>query len=41
MWFGIMKGHAQFEIKKRLGKLAPMLLPLFESATDAVFRSLK
>lgn len=41
MWFGIMKGHAQFAIKKRLGKLAPMLLPLFESATDAVFRSLK
>jgi anaerobic magnesium-protoporphyrin IX monomethyl ester cyclase len=41
MWFGIMKGHAQFEIKKRTGKLAPLLLPLFEKPTDAVFRLLK
>ncbi len=41
MWFGIFKGHAQFEIKKRLGKLTPVLLPLFEKTTDAVFRLLK
>jgi anaerobic magnesium-protoporphyrin IX monomethyl ester cyclase len=41
MWFGIFKGHAQFEIKKRLGKMAPWLLPLFEKTTDAVFRLLK
>ncbi len=41
MWFGIMKGHAQFEIKKRMGKLAPLLLNLFEKPTDAVFRLLR
>jgi anaerobic magnesium-protoporphyrin IX monomethyl ester cyclase len=41
MWFGIFKGHAQFEIKKRLGSLSPLLLPLFEKTTDAVFRILK
>ncbi len=41
MWFGIFKGHAQFEIKKRLGSLSPALLPLFEKITDAVFRILK
>jgi anaerobic magnesium-protoporphyrin IX monomethyl ester cyclase len=41
MWFGIMKGHAQFEIKKRMGKLAPLLLTLFEKPTDAIFRLLK
>ena len=41
MWFGIMKGHAQFEIKKRTGKLAPLFLSLFEKPTDAIFRLLK
>jgi anaerobic magnesium-protoporphyrin IX monomethyl ester cyclase len=41
MWFGIMKGHAQFEIKKRTGKLAPLLLALFEKPTDAIFRLLR
>jgi anaerobic magnesium-protoporphyrin IX monomethyl ester cyclase len=41
MWFGIMKGHAQFEIKKRMGKLAPALLTIFEKPTDAIFRLLK
>jgi anaerobic magnesium-protoporphyrin IX monomethyl ester cyclase len=41
MWFGIMKGRAQFEIKKRMGKLAPLLLPLFEKPTDALFRLLR
>jgi anaerobic magnesium-protoporphyrin IX monomethyl ester cyclase len=41
MWFGIFKGHAQFEIKKRLGSLSPALLPLFEKITDSVFRILK
>jgi anaerobic magnesium-protoporphyrin IX monomethyl ester cyclase len=41
MWFGIMKGHAQFEIKKRTGRLAPLLLPLFEKPTDVIFRWLK
>ncbi len=34
MWFGIIKGHAQFEIKHRFGKLAPFILRLFETPTD-------
>jgi len=41
MAFGIMKGHAQFAIKKRLGRLAPLAMALFEKPTDAVFRLLK
>jgi anaerobic magnesium-protoporphyrin IX monomethyl ester cyclase len=41
MWFGIMKGRGQFEIKKRMGKLAAPLLVLFEKPTDAIFRLLK
>ena len=41
MWFAIFKGRAQFEMKKRLGKLAPLALALFERPTDAVFRLLK
>ena len=41
MWFGIMKGHAQFKIKKRMGKMAPLVLELFEKLTDAIFRLLK
>jgi len=41
MWFGIMKGHVQFEFKRRMGKLAPVLLDLFEKPTDAVFRLLR
>ena len=34
MWFGIIKGHAQFEIKRRFGKLAPLILRFFEASTD-------
>jgi hypothetical protein len=41
MWFGIMKGRAQFEINKRMGKLAPLLMALFEKPTDALFRLLR
>jgi anaerobic magnesium-protoporphyrin IX monomethyl ester cyclase len=41
MWFGIMKGHAQFEIKRKMGKLAPLPLYYFEKVTDAVFRLLR
>lgn len=40
-WFAILKGHAQFEIKKRAGALAPALLVPFENATDALFRLLR
>ncbi|OGN91345.1 MAG: hypothetical protein A2Y88_13520 [Chloroflexi bacterium RBG_13_48_10] len=41
MWFGIIKGHAQFEIKRRLGKLAPVALKLFEKFTDWLFLRIK
>ncbi len=41
MWFGILKGHAQFEMRRRLGKLAPLFLRLFEKPTDALLRLLR
>ena len=41
MWFGIIKGHVQFRIKKSLGKLAPIILAPFENITDGLFRLLK
>ena len=41
MWFGILKGHAQFEIRKRFGKFGPVLLKLFEKPTDLVLRCMK
>ena len=41
MWFGILKGHAQFEIKRRLGKLAPFFLKIFEKTTDWLFLRIK
>jgi anaerobic magnesium-protoporphyrin IX monomethyl ester cyclase len=41
MWFGIMKGHIQFAIKKRMGKLAPLMQKLFEKPSDALFRLLR
>jgi anaerobic magnesium-protoporphyrin IX monomethyl ester cyclase len=41
MWVGIIKGHAQFAIKSRLGKLAPLILRLFEPATDWLLSRLR
>jgi anaerobic magnesium-protoporphyrin IX monomethyl ester cyclase len=41
MWFGIIKGHAQFRMKRRLGKLAPLFLRLFEKPTDALLRLMR
>lgn len=41
MWFAIMKGHAQFRIKKALGKAATVLLWPFERITDAIFKMMK
>jgi anaerobic magnesium-protoporphyrin IX monomethyl ester cyclase len=41
MWFGILKGTAQFRIRKSLGNLAPILLLPFESITNGIFRLLK
>jgi anaerobic magnesium-protoporphyrin IX monomethyl ester cyclase len=40
-WFAILKGHAQFEIKRRAGPWTPILLAPFEKATDLVFRMLR
>ena len=41
MWFGIIKGRAQFEIKRRFGRLAPLALKLFEKSTDWLFMRIK
>jgi hypothetical protein len=41
MWFGIMKGHAEFAIKKRLGAFSPLVLRPFEVLSDLLFRLLK
>jgi anaerobic magnesium-protoporphyrin IX monomethyl ester cyclase len=41
MWFGIFKGHAQFWIKKSLGKLAPIFQVPFEKITDRLLRLMK
>lgn len=41
MWFGIMKGHAQFRLKRRLGKLAPLFLRLFEKPTDILLKLMR
>ncbi len=41
MWFGIMKGHAQFRMKRRLGRLAPFFLRLFEKPTDAILKRMR
>jgi len=41
MRFAILKGHAQFEMRRRLGRLAPLALRLFTTPTDKVFRLLR
>jgi anaerobic magnesium-protoporphyrin IX monomethyl ester cyclase len=41
MWLGIIKGQAQFQIRRRLGKLAPFALKLFEPASDWLLVHLK
>ncbi len=41
MRFAIVKGRAQFAMKRRLGRLAPLALACFERPTDAVFRRLR
>jgi len=41
MWFGIIKGQTQFEMKRRLGKLSPLLIRLFEKPTDALFKLMR
>lgn len=41
MWFGIIKGHVQFALKNRMGKVGQILFPLFEKPTDILFKILK
>jgi anaerobic magnesium-protoporphyrin IX monomethyl ester cyclase len=41
MWFGIIKGHAQFRLKKMMGNMAPFVLTPFEKITDRVFSAMK
>ncbi len=41
MRFALLKGRAQFEIKRRLGSFAPAALRLFQGPTDRLFRLLK
>ena len=41
MWLGIIKGHTQFQIKHRLGKLAPLALKLFEGPSNWLLTHLK
>jgi anaerobic magnesium-protoporphyrin IX monomethyl ester cyclase len=41
MWFAILKGRLQFEIRRRGGLLSPLLLTLFEKPSDLVFRLLR
>ena len=38
MWFGIIKGHVTFRIKKRMGRIAPFLLKPFEKITDRILK---
>jgi anaerobic magnesium-protoporphyrin IX monomethyl ester cyclase len=39
--FALYKGRIQFEMRRRLGRLAPAALRLFEKPTDVVFRTLR
>jgi anaerobic magnesium-protoporphyrin IX monomethyl ester cyclase len=41
MWFAILKGQAEFQIRRRTGRLAPGLLRLFRPVTDAIFRRMR
>jgi len=41
MRFAILRGRLQFEMKKRLGRAAPLALRLFEPATEALLRALR
>jgi anaerobic magnesium-protoporphyrin IX monomethyl ester cyclase len=41
MGLAILKGHVQLALRKRLGRLAPLGLSLFEKPTDALFRWLR
>jgi hypothetical protein len=41
MHAALLKGRAQVEMKRRLGRFAPAALRLFEPPTDRLFRRLR
>ena len=41
MRVALLKGRAQFELRRRLGRAAPLVLGLFEPATDRLLRRLR
>jgi radical SAM superfamily enzyme YgiQ (UPF0313 family) len=41
MRFAALKGEVQFEIRKRLGRSAPLVLAPFEALTDEIFRRMR
>ena len=41
MLFGLLKGQAQFRMKNKLGRFAPLALRLFEKPTDWMFKLLR
>jgi anaerobic magnesium-protoporphyrin IX monomethyl ester cyclase len=41
LWFGILKGQAEFHIRRKAGRLAPAILGLFSPLTDAAFRLMR
>jgi anaerobic magnesium-protoporphyrin IX monomethyl ester cyclase len=41
MWFAILKGQAEFQIRRRAGRMAPTILGFFRPVTDAVFRLMR
>lgn len=41
MRFGVLKGQAGFRLKKRLGKLSPPVLAVYEKTTDALLRLMR
>jgi hypothetical protein len=41
MRVALLKGRVQFELRRRLGRAAPLALRLFEPATDRLLRRLR
>jgi anaerobic magnesium-protoporphyrin IX monomethyl ester cyclase len=41
MRFAKLKGDLQFEVRRRLGRGAPLVLPTFEAVTDGILRLMK
>ncbi len=41
MWFGILKGHIQFRIKRYFGRVAPLFLVPFEKLSDQLLKLIK